>query len=280
MGVVRSPDITLKRNSAAILGLLCLDDDVRKTTGPQAMKLLAALMEVDMEDESARQYCADAMHALARDKTTLPLLVSSNIIFLLLSLARQSDSSHTDILCTRTLYMLSADKESLETIAIDASLLPLLEILTGAAHDNESAALLIAIIRSVSWCRAALDTLVTSGITRLLATLVDHVLGSQGDDSPALTMASRLDCAVSCRNFAHFQDGEQAEARHSAMTRDAVLDDLFHRICVGKADNMEMRRYEAQTMCYLATSPVSRDSMNRKRVIQRIKTMVHSGAGA
>ena len=114
--IVQSDDENLKTNSAALLALLCTQEEkVRRETGSQAMQLVAALAGQKLANENARQYCVDALHALAADPQTRYLLNDPQVISgtglgninslkILLSLAQNAESQHTEVLITRTLY--------------------------------------------------------------------------------------------------------------------------------------------------------------------------------
>ena len=114
--IVKSDDESLKTNSAAILALLCTKNkEVRNETGSQAMQLVAALSSQHLEDERCRQYCLDALHALASDNNTRSMLNDMQVISgtglnrvnsmkILLSLASNAKSTHAELLCIRTLY--------------------------------------------------------------------------------------------------------------------------------------------------------------------------------
>jgi hypothetical protein len=245
--IVKSDDESLKTNSAAILALLCTKNkDVRRETGGQAMQLVAALTAQTLEDESSRQYCVDALHALASDNSTRALLNDMQIISgtglsgvhsmkILLALARNAKSTHTEVLCSRTLYEMAcgidetpkrgsnkkggsanevselqafADSvgdvnDSVHALATSPELIPLLRVLAHNTHDDDEPLLLMAVIRSVSWDRRAAPELVRQGVIGLLADLVDTAIDRhKGTDGHSINTTSRLDCVMACRNFA------------------------------------------------------------------------------
>jgi hypothetical protein len=244
--IVKSDDESLKTNSAAILALLCTKNkDVRRETGGQAMQLVAALTAQTLEDESSRQYCVDALHALASDNSTRALLNDMQIIMgtglsgvhsmkILLALARHAKSTHTEVLCSRTLYEMAcgidetpkrgmnkkggpdevselqafADSvgdvnDSVHALATSPELIPLLRVLAHNTHDDNVPMLLMAVIRSVSWDRRAAPELVRQGVIGLLADLVDTAIDHhKGTDGHSINATSRLDCVMACRNFA------------------------------------------------------------------------------
>ena len=295
--IVKSDDETLKTNSAALLALLCTEEQkVRRETGGQAMQLVAALAEQDLANESARQYCVDALHALAADPQTRHLLndpqvISGtglgniNVLKILLSLSEKAESKHTEVLCARTLYhiangVLDENKsggtpsdmemyqdaqgqvnESVHALAVSENLVPLLRILASNCRDSTQPLLLMAVIRSVSWDREAAPYLVRQGIVALLASLLNTTSDIE------IGNAARLDCAAACRNFAEASGlsmqgqkptGIPADDLLAKMDAEGVVDHVLYRVLEGdKGKSLELRQYFTQTLCWVSSSPLA-----------------------
>eukprot|EP00946_MAST-07B_sp_MAST-7B-sp1_P004016 g4016.t1 len=331
--IVKSDDESLKTNSAAILALLCTKNtQVRRETGGQAMQLVAALTEQSLQDESTRQYCVDALHALASDNETRSLLNDMHTISgsglngvhsmkILLALASHAKSTHTEVLCSRTLYEMacgvdetpkaknkkgSSDEvselqafadsvgevnDSVHALATSPELIPLLQVLARNTHDDDEPLLLMAVIRSVSWDRRAAPELVRQGIVGLLGDLVETAIDRHsGTDGHSINSTSRLDCVIACRNFAEAcghrvrrireakrnnpkaaaYDDEEEEDLHARMESDGALERVLYRVMEGQdGQSLEMRRYFAQSLCWMTSSQKASTQMISQVLAER-----------
>ena len=112
--------------------------------------------------------------------------------------------------------------------------------------------------------------LVRQGIISLLADLVDTAIDRHsGTDGHSINATSRLDCAMSCRNFAEAWDigfGKIKESRMNnpksaasydedeedllaRMESDGLVRRVLYRVMEGQMGNLLICRYFAQTMC-------------------------------
>ena len=330
--IVKSDDENLKTNSAALLALLCTEEEkVRRETGGQAMSLVAALAGQNLANESARQYCVDALHALAADPMTRYLLNDPQVISgtglgginslgILLNLAENAESQHTEVLIARTLYYIANGvpdeaksggtptelqmyqdqngqvNESVHALAMSENLVPLLRILASNCRDRTQPMMLMAVIRSVSWDRDAAPNLVNLGIVGLLTQLIDAVQGDQG-----MSYAARLDCAIACRNYAEasglYLQGQKptgipADDLLARMDSDGAINHVLYKVMEGEdGDSLDLKRYFTQTLCWMASSSLaSRQILKRSEyeqeegetvnVVARLSTMLHGGGPA
>ena len=333
-GIVKSEDESLKTNSAALLALLCTEEEkVRRETGGQAMQLVSVLAEQSLANENARQYCVDALHALAADPATRhllndPTVISGtnlgniNILNILLSLAKTAESEHTEVLTARTLYHIAngvpdekkADapasdlqmyqdangvvSDCVHALAISDKFVPLVRLLSRSCHDSTQPFLLMAVCRSVSWDREAAPHLVQQGLIQILADLVDVV----GDAK--LGFAARMDCAIACRNCAEasglFLQGQKptgipADDLLAKMDSEGAIEHVLYRImegAEGEGDELELKRYFTQTLCWMTSSPLACRQMLRRaeeeqegksqgsNVVSRLSKMLHGGGAA
>ena len=311
--IVQSDDENLKTNSAALLALLCTQEEkVRRETGSQAMQLVAALAGQKLANENARQYCVDALHALAADPQTRYLLNDPQVISgtglgninslkILLSLAQNAESQHTEVLITRTLYHIANGvldeaksggqptelqmyqdangqvNESVHALAVSENLVPLLQILARNCRDPTQPIMLMAIIRSVSWDREAAPALVQQGIVGLLADVIDAVQSGNG-----MSFAARIDCAIACRNYAEASGiflssqkptGIPADDLLAKMDSDGAIDRVLNRVLDGEDGKaLELKRYFTQSLCWMSSSSLaSRQILKRNQAEQEGK---------
>ena len=261
--LVAGDDYMLKRNSGAILALLTADASTRTTIVHDSMKLLVALSS-DSGNEPARQYCADAIYALSKDKKTREQIVNKGVDTIFSSLLRVSESSHTDTLCLHSIYNVVKTKEGAKVLCIP-TLIDLLKKLN-ESHDAASGDLLMATIRSVSWGSSeACCELVSSGIITSMATIMEDA-----DKSGSQSEEMRRDCAVACRNFS-----QRCTERLENLVDDGILKLLF---IVINHEKLEVKRYVAQSLCYLSTMENNRDQMIDMKCVKLLVSLLHAGS--
>ena len=247
--LVAGDDYMLKRNSGAILALLCENPDTRLKTVKQAMHLLSNLAK-DSGLEPARQFCSDALHALSKDKATRALIVDLGVMDVLTNLLNVSESPHTNQLCLHSLYNITTAFKGAEKFC-DPQIIAMITKLNKTSEPM-TGDMLMAIIRALSWSeKANFDDIVYGGIVKTMMLVLKDGETMNGGNSSTSTI--RLDCAIACRNLSR----KCSNATLDRLIDDGILDLL--KICMKTTDNINMKRYVGQTICYLSVSQYSRE---------------------
>mgnify|MGYP001384270112 CR=1 FL=1 len=199
---------------------------------------------------AARQFCSDALHALSKDKATRALIVDLGVMDVLTNLLNVSESPHTNQLCLHSLYNITTAFKGAEKFC-DPQIIAMITKLNKTSEPM-TGDMLMAIIRALSWSeKANFDDIVYGGIVKTMMLVLKDGETMNGGNSSTSTI--RLDCAIACRNLSR----KCSDATLDRLVDDGILDLL--KICMKTTDNINMKRYVGQTICYLSVSQYSRE---------------------